>query len=150
MNGRLIALGEIIHDALLEYRHKTRTSAFTSNLMGACAIASGLFVVEAKRKHNLDIEFMVSHNHAWTEYRGAIYDITATQFGNFDKVFYCPKKAVANLTDWHRNNYRVSNSDIIYRDINDVNHGWPEDQRPANYRLKWINQYKARVIFDLE
>lgn len=142
MNTKIVVLGECIHNALKEYTEEAYSS-FSANLCGACAVGSGLLVREAKRKFNMNLTFKAAPHHAWTEYRGVIYDITATQFGAREKVFIIPAKSLNVIKSaWHKTQYM---SDSI-NDIDFINEDWPSDQRPINYKVKWLNQYKCKII----
>ncbi len=144
MNIKIRALGERIHNALVEYVKET--GRFETDLGGLCAVGSHLLISEAKRKYDLNLEFKVVYGHAWAEHRGIIYDVTATQFGHNAKVFSTPRTSVVSL-----DNKRLK--DLYLRDqesdnINWCNRSWPSTQKPQNYKLKWLNQYKAVVIYE--
>jgi hypothetical protein len=142
METRLLILGESIHDALVECSRKEKE--FSLDLEGACAIASAFLVKEARRLFGMRMTFRATYNHAWTSYKNNVYDITATQFGLKEKVFTSSYKRIEAMKDcWQRECYMKPRTVTLDR----VNNHWPGYQRPDNYELSWINEYKARVVF---
>jgi len=142
METRLLSLGSKIHNALVECSRKE--NQFSDNLEGACAIASALFVKEAHRMFGIHLTFKATAEHAWTVYKDNVYDLTATQFGHKEKVFTMPYKHIETMKDCYmRNCYTHTES----RTLDRINEVWPAHQRPINYRLNWINQHIARVVF---
>jgi hypothetical protein len=144
MNVKIQALGERIHNALVDFTKQT--GWFDADLAGMCAVGSHLLVSEAKRKYGLNVEFKVVYGHAWTEHKGIIYDVTATQFGHKGKVFCAPRTSLISV-----DNKRIT--EMYQRDqepdnINWCNRSWPSHQKPQNYKIKWLNQYKAVVIYE--
>jgi hypothetical protein len=144
MNRRLQALGKKIHDAMLEFA-KSDDGHWDNGLTGGCAVGAYLLMKEAKAKLGLDIEFVCTGSHSWNQFNDYIYDITATQYGGVkDKVYIVHLKHL-DLVDnvHHKGEYKSVQRDSIET----VNRTWLKDQRPANHRIEWINQRKARVIY---
>lgn len=144
MNPQLMDLGEKIHNALKEL-YRNGDGKYTVNLAGACAVGSFLFMQEAKRRFNLDLQFKATSGHAWTEFENEVYDITATQFSRSEKVF--------NI---HRDNFdQVKDDDFCvwyYRQtknlsLKKINETWPDYQRPDNYRLVWLFDTKPIITY---
>jgi hypothetical protein len=141
METNLLILGEAIHNALVECSLKE--GQFSDNLEGACAIASSFFIKEAKRLLGMRISFMATVSHAWTSYKGNVYDITATQFGRKEKVFTSSYKSIQAMKDcWMRECYMKPRIVTLDR----INNRWPSYQRPINYRLNWVSAHTARVV----
>lgn len=144
MNAQLLDLGEKIHNALKEL-HAHGKGKYTKTLAGACAVGTVLFIQEAKRRFNLDVQFKATSGHAWAEFEDEVYDITATQFSRPEKVF--------NL---HRNNFdQVDGDDLCiwyYRQaknisLKEINETWPDYQRPINYKLVWLFDTKPIITY---
>ena len=149
MHEKIITLGEKIHDALVEYVIENKVDSIGKDLCGACAIGSALLTKEIRYKLMLPAQFYCAPNHAWVEYRDYIYDVTATQFGYSGKVRVMSLKEVQKFA---RNSKGKNRKGGYYHylmktyGLKEVNKNWPDDQRPGNYELKWVNQHKARVI----
>jgi hypothetical protein len=143
MEPRLITLGEKIHDALVEASLKG-VGKYSRNLAGACAVGSFLLVQEAKRWFGMDVKFTATSGHAWTEYRGEVYDITATQFSREEKVFNIQKSMLDTFTDDMLGFYYLSKHS---KTLKEINNEWPDYQRPENYQVKWIFHHKAHIIY---
>ncbi len=140
MNSKLHILAERLHNALLDYHDKNRV--WEDSLAGACAVGSYLLASEAKRKLNLDVKLVAVRGHAWTEYRGQIYDVTASQFGHKGKLFKAKREVLSVAETWWHSYY--TEKERI--DLNYINSQWPNSQQPKNYQVKWLNQYKARIV----
>lgn|SRR5574337_87983 len=144
MDLRLIELGEKIHNALIEARSQ-QGLGYNKRLGGACAVGSYLLMQEAKYLFNLDLKFTATSGHAWTEFKGHIYDVTATQFDRKEKV-YSPKRTALSKDDsndlcsW----YYHSQNRI---DLKEINNTWPDYQCPKNYQLIWLFGVKPIITF---
>jgi len=136
-------LGEVIHDAMIDFTLKE--GGWSSTLAGGCAVGAWFLHQEAKKKLDLNVEFHCNGGHAWNEFNGHIFDITATQYGVYDKVFIVSKFDLISVDNswWYRGEYIGSVRYLIDR----VNSNWPIKQQPANYKIKWIDKHKAKVIF---
>ena len=135
-------LGETIHNAMVDF--SIRGGDWSPDLSGGCAVGSWLLQQEAKKKLDLDIEFHCNSNHAWNEFGNHIFDITATQYGAYDKVLIVPKSNLESVSNsWHRAMYTSAKRE----DISQVNTTWPVGQQPANYKIEWAGRYKARITF---
>jgi hypothetical protein len=139
MDTRLIALGEQIHEAMQE----TLDSGWGYDLGGGCAVGAYFLMAEAKRKLGLDVEFVCASNHAWNEYDGHIYDITATQFGVIEKVFVSPLDLSAPTI---KSSQEYHYKSLTRRTLAYVNKEWPDYQSPNGYELTWVQPNKARVV----
>ena len=142
MEAKIVKLGEKIHDALVEMVKKT--NLFPLDLGGSCAVASFFLVQEMEARLGLKAELMVAPGHAFVEHRDRIYDITATQFGWHDKVLSVRRKDLNKLDNGSLIEYY---SEGAVGDVDEINSDWPRCQRPASYRLTWLNQHKARVVY---
>jgi hypothetical protein len=131
MERRLVKLGEKIHDAMVN------SKMFDRDLAGSCAVTSWLFLTEAKRKFNIKLEYKVVYGHTWTEYHKTIYDLTATQFGEDQKVFVVPRSKIkSKVKDFTLQKYYLTGK---FYNLDWVNREWNMDQRPANFSLRWLN-----------
>lgn len=139
MNGRLKALGERIHNAMVKH------GAFGKKLGGSCAVCSYLFATEAKQRYGLDVQFKVVYGHAWTEYKGVIYDLTATQFEEQPKVLVVGRDKLDTevASDYLRRLYRTD----AHMTLAWTNKEWPDYQQPQNYKLRWVNQHAAKILY---
>jgi hypothetical protein len=140
MNRKLQLLSERLHDALLD--HQKEFNSWSQNLAGACAVGSHLLVTEAKRKLNLDVNLWAVTGHVWAEYWGEIYDITATQFGHTGKLFNIKKELIST----HGPSWNYYYNSRSFTDLDYINKAWPISQQPKNYQVKWLNQYRARIV----
>jgi hypothetical protein len=142
MEQQLIKLGLIIRQAMFDYTRKNDAVFDESDLGGGCAVASGLLVVQAKRKLNIPLRFVATDYHAWTEYNDKIVDLTATQFSCKEEVLVLPKQELdkmgSRLRSWYQGRTNT---------IRQVNRQWPPVQRPANYKLVWLNPRQARLAW---
>lgn len=135
-------LGETIHDAMVQFAIKE--GEWSPDLAGGCAVGSWLLHQEAKKKLDLHVEFHCNGGHAWNEFNGYIFDITAKQYGVYDKVFIVSKDDLQSVyNSWHRGEYTRSRRDPIDR----VNTTWPFKQQPANYQIEWLDRFRAKVTF---
>jgi len=143
MDSKLQALGEHIHDAMIEL-HRSGATSWTKDLAGGCAVAAWFLYKESRKKLNLNIEFHCNGGHAWNEFQGHIFDITGTQYGVLEKVFVVQRNNLDSVTNsWHKAMY----DSFKRRTIDEVNAHWPTDQQPANFRLKWLNKSKAYITY---
>lgn len=139
MDLRIIALGKKIHRAMKEF------GEWGDNLIGGCAVGSSLLVSAAKKKLVVNMRFRATSSHAWTEYQGVVYDITACQFDSVGEVLTLRKQSIQSDKEaWYVRNYYLNND--RNKSIRHVNRTWWKEQRPCNFGLQWINQHKARII----
>lgn len=135
-------LGETIHNAMVDF--SLQGGDWSPDLSGGCAVGAWLLRQEAKKKLDLDVQFHCNGSHAWNEFGHHIFDITATQYGAYDKVLIIPKSNLDMVSNsWHRAMY----TSLKRRTIDNVNETWPNYQQPANYEIEWAGQYKARITF---
>jgi hypothetical protein len=139
MKSKLRVLGEKIHNAMVKY------GRFGEELGGSCAVCSYLFLTEAKRRYGLNLQFKAVHEHAWTEYHGVIYDLTATQFQEKPKVLIVDRDSLdevvtsGNLRQLYQTDARIL--------LDWINKEWPYYQQPQNYKIRWINQHGAKIVY---
>jgi len=139
MDLRIIALGKKIHRAMKE------SCLWCHDLCGGCAVGSALLVSAAKEKLGINMRFCATTYHAWAEYRGVVYDITACQFDSVGEVLTLRKQSIQSDKEaWYVRNYYLNND--RNKSIHHVNRTWWKEQRPCNFGLQWINQHKARII----
>lgn len=149
MHEKIIALGEKIHDALVEYIIENDEDQISKDLCGACAVGSALLTKEIRSKLGLPAQFQCAPNHAWVQYQDHIYDVTATQFGYSGKIRVVSLKDVKRFAYDSKGNKRKGGYHHYLMKtygLKEVNRNWPNHQRPSSYELKWVNQHKARVI----
>lgn len=147
MHSKIIALGTKIHDAMHDYVVRVgHTNHWDYDLEGGCAVGSYFLLREMKKKLGLDATFIAGPCHAWIEYDGYIYDVTASQFDIPEKVFILEKSKVSSIVGGFLYSQAAYNAPECDRETIDyVNEWWPTAQRPIQYKLRWLNQYKARI-----
>jgi hypothetical protein len=144
MDNRLVILGEAIHNAMVDF-FIDNDAEWSRDLAGGCAVGSWFLQQEAKKRLGINIDFHCNGNHAWNEFDCHIYDVTATQYGAFDKVFVLHKNLIdtAIANSWHRAMYL----DHERSSIEEINQDWPRGQRPNNFKIEWLGQFKAQITF---
>lgn len=148
MHRHIISLGNKIHDALIEHAetYPVETCGFYEDLCGACAIGSALLIKEAKRLLNVTLTLKCNQGHAWTEYHGMIYDVTASQFGHERRVKALKRGRLdGEIVSLDLYRYETLNSGQSA--LEEINESWPSLQRPKHWDLRWINQHKAQLKY---
>jgi len=133
---------------LLEIAAETReviesSGIYTSDLEGACAVASE-YIVQKARNLNIRATFICGYyqvyddeyvidfdyknclntNHSWIEYKNKIIDVTATQFAIFDTVHVVAKNYAKKYVAMLRGK----------KGIKFVNKVWPKEQQFKNVK----------------
>ena len=143
VHAKIIDIGVKIHDAMSLFVEENNISDLSEDLTGACAIASW-FLHQELKKINIKTDFCAATNHAFITYNDVIYDITVTQFGMKEKVFFI------SLFDHFYNLHEELHYAYTYEyygNIDYVNNDWPLYQRPLLYQLQTINNnYKIKFL----
>ena len=147
MNHKLVRLGEQIHDAL-KAANKNGVAQYHSNLGGACAVGSYLLIQEAKSLLNLDLKFVATEGHAWTEFENRIYDVTATQFSRDEKVFHWSRDELNSISGDEECLWYYKKKSRI--DLKHINDSWPDYQKPQNYGLIWLFDAKPIITYSIK
>lgn len=154
MNKKIIYLGEKVHNALRDFSSKESNQDIHYDLSGGCAVGSALLAREVQKKLGLHAEVVGVPGHAWMECKGYIYDVTAIQFQESApkvRTLSVQTARKGSKDRWNGINYYsdyYSGLAYIFRfGLDHINKKWPKGQRPENYELKWLNQYKARIYW---
>jgi hypothetical protein len=106
-----------------------RDVKFGRDLHGMCAIANA-HLYRVLKDHGIATKIAVNDEHVHLRRGGMILDITATQFGDFDKVLYATEHKIQSTGYGH-----VFVPDVLCESLEDLNaalRGWPSYQLPTN------------------
>lgn len=140
VNHDIVRLGELIHDALLDFV-KNNTDVdheiYSKTLEGGCAVASAFLVRAVRNQLRVKVDFVAASGHAWVESNGIIYDPTAVQFDKYDAtpVERSPKCKTLLKSESDIYPYRHQET----KRIKHINTYWPRGQRPSSFSCVWNN-----------
>jgi len=132
-NQDIVRLGEVIHDALVDFvdQHPNMLEVYPLSLEGGCAIAAAFLTRAVRNRLGLKARFAANTGHSWVECEGFIYDPTAKQFS----MTY-PKVKVIDLKDIDEDDpYPYGRVETCR--ISHINKTWPRGQQPQRLRLDW-------------
>lgn len=132
LTGKLKMLGRIAHKVRDAFEEIGEKEELPSDLCGLC-LRSSVQLFLAAKYFDINIKVVGGYGHCYTMCDGYIIDITATQFGEADRVLIVPPKCTTEYhgrTSGHWDKKKICEAlDDVYASIWDESSKFDSDRR---------------------